>query len=135
VGVLPVDNQQISVQGQLDAGIRFLTAQTHEEDGQLFLCHTSCDLLNVGPLTDYLTTIKTWMDNHIDQVVTILLTNGDRKPVEGFGDAMRDSGLATHAYAPPHKLAISEWPTIQKLIDDGDRLIMFLGKPSVPTLY
>ncbi len=61
VGVLPTENQQKSVSEQLDAGIRFLQAQTHVLDGSLQLCHTSCDLLNAGPLTDYLSTIKTWM--------------------------------------------------------------------------
>lgn len=71
------------------------------------------------------------MDAHTDQVVTVLLTNGDRKPIENFGDAMKSTKLADYAYAPPHRLVISEWPTLQKLIDDGDRLIMFLGKCAV----
>jgi hypothetical protein len=127
VGVLPTDNQEVSVASQLDAGIRFLQAQTHEQSGELYLCHTTCSELNAGPLTNYLTTIKTWIDSNPDQVVTLLLTNGDRVDVDLFGSAMQSTGLATYAYTPPHQLAISEWPTLQELIDDGTRLVMFLG--------
>lgn len=135
VGVLPTDNQEVSVSSQLDAGIRFLQAQTHEQSGELYLCHTTCSELNAGPLTNYLTTIKTWMDSNPDQVVTLLLTNGDRVDVDLFGSAMQSTGLATYAYTPPHQLAISEWPTLQELIDDGTRLVMFLGGYLVSPLF
>jgi hypothetical protein len=42
VGILPTDNQLESVTDQLDAGIRFLQAQTHIKNSALELCHTSC---------------------------------------------------------------------------------------------
>jgi len=126
VGILPTDNQELSVVRQLDAGIRFLQAQTHSLSGELYLCHTTCEERNAGPLTNYLATIKTWMDSNPDQVVTLLLTNGDRVDVNLFGTAMQSTGLAKFAYTPPHKLAISEWPTLQNLIDDGTRLVVFL---------
>ena len=51
VGILPTDNQQVSVTDQLDDGIRFLQAQTHVKSGVLELCHTSCTELDAGPLT------------------------------------------------------------------------------------
>jgi hypothetical protein len=51
VGVLPTDNQLVSVTTQLDDGIRFLQAQTHVDNGVLTMCHTSCAELNAGPLT------------------------------------------------------------------------------------
>lgn len=41
---------------------------------------------------------------------------------------MEVSGLAKYAYTPPHQLAINEWPTLQELITNGDRLVMFLGE-------
>jgi len=126
VGYLPTQNQEVSVSGQLNAGIRFLQAQTHLNNGVLTLCHTTCLEENAGPLTDYLTTIKTWMDANDGQVVTLLLTNGDNEPVSMFGDAMSSTGLASYAYTPPSVLAMSEWPTLQTLINDGTRLVMFL---------
>ena len=51
VGILPTDNQLVSVTTQLDDGIRFLQAQTHVKDDVLELCHTSCTELDAGPLT------------------------------------------------------------------------------------
>jgi hypothetical protein len=51
VGILPTDNQLVSVTTQLNDGIRFLQAQTHVENGVLELCHTTCAELDAGPLT------------------------------------------------------------------------------------
>jgi hypothetical protein len=42
VGYLPQDNQYTSVTDQLNMGIRFLQAQTHNLNGQVELCHTYC---------------------------------------------------------------------------------------------
>lgn len=126
VGILPTDNQFDSVTTQLNDGIRFLQAQTHVKDGVLELCHTSCAELDAGPLTTYLSTIKTWMDDNANQVVTLLLTNGDFVDVSMFGAAMNSSGLSSYAYTPPSQLTMSEWPTLQELIDAGTRLVMFL---------
>jgi hypothetical protein len=41
---------------------------------------------------------------------------------------MSSSGLDTYAFTPSSQLSIPEWPTLQTLIDDGTRLVMFLGK-------
>ena len=48
VGIWPTDNQADTVTQQLDAGIRFLQAQTHSKSGVLELCHTSCTELDAG---------------------------------------------------------------------------------------
>ena len=75
----------------------------------------------------YLTDIKTWLDDNENQVLTLLLTNGDYVDVLMFGDAMSSSGLDTYAFTPTSQLTMSEWPTLQELINDGTRLVMFLG--------
>jgi len=96
------------------------------------MCHTSCDLEEAGKLTDYLGTIKTWMDKNQGQVVTILLTNGDRVDVNMFKSSFETSGMATYAYSPPKKLAMNEWPTLQSLINDRKRAVVFLGMFQAP---
>ncbi|ESZ98480.1 hypothetical protein SBOR_1142 [Sclerotinia borealis F-4128] len=126
VGELPTENQDIDVTAQLNAGIRFLQAQTHYFFGVLTLCHTSCFELDAGPAVNYLSDIKTWLDSNPNDVVTLLLTNGDYVPVGNFSAVMEASGLARYAYTPPHQLAIDEWPTLQEMITAGDRLVMFL---------
>jgi len=83
---------------------------------------------DAGALVDYLTTIKTFLDGNPNEVVTLLLTNGDAIPVSQYGTDMTTSGLASYAYTPPGQLAISDWPTLQEFIDANTRLVMFMGK-------
>lgn len=73
VGLLPSQNQLLSVADQLGLGVRFLQAQTHDLDGTIEMCHTSCVELDQGSLTDYLKPIKTFMDANPNEVVTLLL--------------------------------------------------------------
>lgn len=130
VGLSPFDNQLDSIADQLGMGIRFLQAQTHSEDGAIQMCHTSCDLLNAGTLTAYLTPIKTFMDANPNEVVTLLLTNGDAIPVSDFASVFSAVGLEEYAYVPTGTLTLSEWPTLQSMIDSGKRLVVWMGKSS-----
>ncbi len=133
VGYLPTDNQDKSVTNQLNAGIRFLQGQTHLKNGVLHMCHTSCLELDAGLTSNYLSSIKTWLDAHPDDVVTLLLTNGDYVDVSYFGTAMATAGLDSYAYTPSSQLSIDQWPTLRELINADTRLIMFLGKhQSIP---
>ncbi|PQE32875.1 PLC-like TIM beta alpha-barrel domain protein [Rutstroemia sp. NJR-2017a WRK4] len=133
-GISPFDNQNVDITKQLDAGIRFLQAQTHYLFGDLVLCHTACEFRYAGPLVDYLTTIKNWLDKNPNEVVTLLLTNGDRKSVSLFGGAITSSALNTYAYTPSKKLAIDEWPTLQEMITSGKRFVVFLDYLANTTL-
>ncbi|KAL9133413.1 MAG: hypothetical protein Q9175_005412 [Cornicularia normoerica] len=137
VGDLPQDNQDLSVTAQLDAGIRFLQAQSHKNIlGTLELCHTSCFEEDAGTVESYFSTVKTWLDANPNEVLTILLVNGDNVPVSMFDTAYTSSGLKPYAYIPPNSpLAIDVWPTLQELITAGTRLVAFLdagANPSVP---
>jgi hypothetical protein len=80
-----------------------------------------------GTLQNYLGSMKTWLDQNENQVLTLLLVNGDGQPVSQFGDVFASAGLDSYAYTPPHTLKPSEWPTLQTLIDNNDRLVVFLG--------
>ncbi|KAJ5086077.1 hypothetical protein N7532_010848 [Penicillium argentinense] len=132
VGKLPQQNQNIDIKAQLDMGVRFLQAQTHHsllDDSVLELCHTSCVLEDAGTLESFLGTIKDWLDANTNEVVTLLLTNGDSVDITDFGDTFSNSGIADYAFAPlssPDTLPIDEWPTIGELISSGKRLVVFL---------
>lgn len=128
VGILLPDNQYVSVTDQLDSGIRFLQAQTHNDDGVIELCHTSCLELDAGSLSSYLSTVKTWLDGNPNEVLTLLLTNGDAIPVSQYGTVFAALGLDAYAYAPGTTLAMDQWPTLQSLIDAGKRLVVFMGE-------
>jgi hypothetical protein len=132
VGALddPRINQEISVSGQLDAGIRFLEAQTHKDAfGTLSMCHTSCLLYDAGSLVSYLSTIKTWLDNNPTAQISLLLANGDNVDISMFDDAFKSSGMKSYAFVPstsPNQLPMDQWPTIGELIDSGKRAVVFL---------
>ncbi|KAI1179264.1 PLC-like phosphodiesterase [Nemania sp. FL0916] len=126
VGIGPSDNQLSSVSAQLDQGIRFLTTQTHDKDGVIENCHTSCDLLDAGTLQDYLGTVKTWVDGHPNDVVTLLITNGDAIDINKFGDAFKAVGLDSYAFIPSGQLALDDWPTLGDMISSGNRLVVFM---------
>ncbi|GAW21516.1 hypothetical protein ANO14919_110380 [Xylariales sp. No.14919] len=126
VGIGPSDNQLSSVTAQLDQGIRFLTTQTHDKDGAIQMCHTSCDLLDAGTLQDYLGTVKTWVDGHPDDVVTLLITNGDSIDINKFGDAFKAAGLDSYAFTPSGTLGLDDWPTLGDLISSGNRVVVFM---------
>ncbi|KAK4693076.1 hypothetical protein P7C71_g4249, partial [Lecanoromycetidae sp. Uapishka_2] len=137
IGLLPQDNQDLSLPSQLNAGIRFLQAQTHADPfGTLNLCHTSCFEEDAGSLETYLTTIKSWLDTNPNEVLTLLLVNGDNLDIDIFDAAFTSSGIKPYAYIPPTTpLAISAWPTLGEMITAATRLVIFLdagAKPSVP---
>lgn len=124
----PSDNQDLSVSSILGLGIRYLQGQTHKNVfGTLDLCHTSCWLLDAGPLSDFLGTVKTFLDANPNEVVTLLLTNGDNLNVTDFDASFKKSGITNYTYTPAtHPLPINSWPTLGQLIDAGTRLVTFL---------
>ncbi|KAJ5824611.1 hypothetical protein N7447_006951 [Penicillium robsamsonii] len=130
VGPLPQQNQNIDIKAQLDMGIRYLQAQTHHsiiDKNIIELCHTSCLLEDAGPLKSFLTTIKDWLDANPNEVVTLLLTNGDSVSITEFGDTFSSSGISNYAYIPSsNPLPIADWPTLGNMISSGKRLVVFL---------
>lgn len=131
VGMDLLENQEISVSAQMDMGIRFLQSQTHnDDDDTLSMCHTSCELKHAGSVTSYLTTVKDWLDDHPNEVVTLLITNGDRVNMSRFDDSFVASGIKSYAYVPPTSpdwLPMDSWPTLHELIDSEKRLVVFIG--------
>ena len=136
VGNLPSDNQAISVTDQLNAGIRFLSAQSHLDSfKQLSLCHTSCFLEDAGSLEGYLGTIRNWLDANPNEVVTLLLTNGDNVDASLFETAFSASGIKPYAFTPSTTpLAIDAWPKLGDMIKANTRLVAFLDTGASPTV-
>ncbi|KAH6964099.1 hypothetical protein HG530_003366 [Fusarium avenaceum] len=134
-GLAAAGNQNFNATDALDAGIRLLQAQVHKENNTLRLCHTSCDILDAGPLEDWLSIINDWMKANTNEVVTLLLVNSDdAKPTE-FGKAINGSGIAELAYAPSGQNATSEWPTLKSMINKSTRLVTFVTNIDATTEY
>ncbi|KAL9132005.1 MAG: hypothetical protein Q9217_000215 [Psora testacea] len=138
-GILPTQNQNFDITAQLNAGVRFLQAQTHRGPifGELKLCHTDCMLEDAGALEDYLLTIKDWLNTHSQEVVSLLLTNGDFLDVGAYEKVFSKVGINDLAYvqkpasttkrlANGSTLAGDHWPTLGEMIEVNQRLVIFL---------
>jgi len=121
-------NQYFNVTVQLDAGIRLLQGQLHQDpDGsEPRMCHSSCSLLDGGSLTEWLSQIQTWMQSHPSEVVTLLIVNSDNIAAKTLETYFSNSKTADMAYVPPQGTKIRSFPTLQTMIKDNKRLVIFL---------
>ncbi|KIW42459.1 uncharacterized protein PV06_06008 [Exophiala oligosperma] len=120
-------NQELDVTTQLNDGIRMLQFQAHNVNGTMYLCHTSCDLLNVGTLQDYLTKVTKWLRTHTTDVVTILIGNYDLVDPGNFTAPVVDSGLIRYVYTPPTlPMPLDSWPTLGEMILRQQRAVVML---------
>lgn len=131
VGELPSQNQGQSIQQQLQQGIRLLTMPAHNlwNLGTLYTCHTSCYLLNTGPLHVHLKTVREFLarPENSKEVVTLILTNPTGSPMSHFQKAFTKSGLDRYVYTP-HKrfMTLPDWPTLGAMAESGRRVVVFI---------
>jgi hypothetical protein len=122
-------NQQLDVTTQLNDGIRFLQAQIQwPTNGTTpHFCHTSCDIFDAGPITDWLGKVKDWVASHPYDVVTILLGNGNYSTPNLYAPYIESTGILKYAYTPPYlPMALNDWPTLSEMILTGKRVVIFL---------
>ncbi|KAK4121077.1 PLC-like phosphodiesterase [Parathielavia appendiculata] len=134
-------NQQFPVLDQLNDGVRFLQAQMQWPTNATastppHFCHTSCDLLDAGPITDWLSQVKDWVAAHPYDVVTILLGNGNYSSPDKYVGAIEASGITQYVYTPAVvPMGLDDWPTLGQLILSGQRVVMFLDYMANQTAY
>lgn len=101
--------------------------QTHPLDGDIYLCHTSCDLLNVGKLEDYLRTVTDWLRAHPYDVITLVIGNGGFVGPTNFTAPIEKSGLIDFVYTPPKiPMSLEDWPVLSQMIFSGRRAVVFM---------
>ncbi|GAB1313926.1 hypothetical protein MFIFM68171_04136 [Madurella fahalii] len=131
-------NQEFSVVSQLDDGVRFLQGQIQfpVNATQPHFCHTSCDLLDAGPITDWLRTVRDWVAAHPYDVVTILLGNGNYSTPDLYVPHIERSGILQYVYTPSViPMQVEDWPTLGQMILSGQRVVMFLDYMANQTAY
>ncbi|TVY31555.1 putative secreted protein [Lachnellula subtilissima] len=120
-------NQELSVTTQLNDGIRLLQGQMHFVNNTPHFCHTSCDVLDAGPITSYLSEVYAWVSTHPYDIVTLLLGNGNYSKVETYVPFIQSTGLVQYAYEPPKiPMALNDWPTLASMILSGKRVVFFM---------
>lgn len=99
----------------------------------------SCAFLDAGNFSTYLSTVKDWLDDNPDEVITLLLVNTDGLAPTVWAAAYEAAGMSSYVYTPSSvPIAKGDWPTLQSLISAGTRVVSFLAQEadfsSVPYL-
>lgn len=131
-------NQAIRVKGQLEDGIRLVQGQMHwpTNGTEPHFCHSSCDLLDAGPITEWLTEVREWVDEHPYDVVTILLGNGNYSDASLYAPYIEQSKITKYAYTPSVRpMKLDDWPTLEEMIVRGQRVVMFMDYNANPEEY
>ena len=112
-------NQTYNITSQLNDGVRGLMIDVYDYFGTPTAYH-SIFALGTIPLSDIFNNINTFLDNHPNEIVTIILecyvTAND------IEDEINQSGLNNYLYT--HNNSIG-WPTLQNMIDNNNRLVIF----------
>ncbi|PYI07405.1 PLC-like phosphodiesterase [Aspergillus sclerotiicarbonarius CBS 121057] len=120
-------NQVYKVKTQLEDGVRMLSFEAHYYEDDIYLCHSSCDLLNMGTLEAYLAVVTDWIKDNPYDVVTILIVNSDYVSPWNFTSPIEDSGLIDYVYEPwKIPMSLDDWPTLSEMILDGKRAVVFM---------
>lgn len=120
-------NQALDVTTQLNDGVRLLQGQMHFVGDVPHFCHNSCDMLDAGPIADYLSTVYDWVHSHPYDVITILLGNGAYNAVTTYQPFIEQSNLQNYAYIPPKiPMGLNDWPTLASMILSAKRVVFFM---------
>ncbi|RYN51505.1 putative secreted protein [Alternaria tenuissima] len=126
-------NQVYPVLNQLSDGIRGLQFETHKPNASsgIRLCHTSCNLLDVGTLESYLATVRGWLAEHPYEVIAIMMgnNNGDdtKIPATDYVAPFQNSGMMEYLWTPPSAtMNLTDWPTLAEMIIKNKRVVVML---------
>ncbi|KAF9921015.1 hypothetical protein FBU30_008986 [Linnemannia zychae] len=132
-------NQDNDIPTQLKDGIRafMLDAYNVPSGGtdDIELCHSSCNLLDAGPLSKVLGQIKTFMDKNPNEVITIFWENAGKLAPARFQTVYQAAGLNDYLYTQP--AGSTTFPTLGEMIASKKRLLNFVddgADASVPWL-
>lgn len=131
-------NQALDVTNQLDDGVRFLQAQMHwpVNDTVPHFCHTTCDILDAGRITDWLGQVKDWVAANRFEVVTILLENGNYSTPDLYVPYINQTGILDYVYTPPYQpMNVTTWPTLAEMIIYNTRVVLFIDYMANQTAY
>jgi len=87
----------------------------------LWLCHAVCRG-GALPLVKTLREIRAWMDQHPDEVVTLVLQSGITG--EQTASAFRKAGLADLLFTPARDPRAA-WPKLGEMVEENKRLVVF----------
>ena len=112
-------NQNLNIATQLNDGVRGLMIDVYDVFGTPTVYHGT-SILGSAPFLDYLIDIKSFLDAHPNEIITIILecyTTANEIEYE-----LTQAGLMPFLYS--HTLG-NNWPTLQTMINSDERLVIF----------
>ena len=110
-------NQNISIPKQLEKGVRCFLLDIYKEGDQLLLYHSFKPLGSQSAETVF-GGIKTFMEEHPKEVITLIIQNDIS--VSDLGDFYRSFGLEAIAYIHDENVG---WKTLGEMVKSGRRLV------------
>ncbi|MFT4968385.1 MAG: hypothetical protein ACI9O4_000113 [Chitinophagales bacterium] len=110
-------NQNLNITSQLNDGVRALMIDVYDDNGTTVVYH-GFSFLGSAPLVDFLTEIKTFLDNNPNEIVSIIFES--HTTAEAIEADIIQSNLFSYLYS--HN---GTWPSLQSMIYDGTRLVVF----------
>ena len=112
-------NQKYNIGHQLADGVRALMLEVHYLFGKVYLARGSA-LVNRKPLAEGLGEVRTFMDSHPCEVITLILKS--RVRASDIALALQQAGLsdALYAHAPGQP-----FPTLKEMVATRRRLVIF----------
>lgn len=111
-------NQERTLTEQLEAGVRAMLIDVHDDGGVPHLCHGPCFL---GKLlhTDGLQELRAFLDSAPNEVLTLIYE--DRVPVDAIVADFEATGFdeLVYRHAPG-----TPWPTLGEMIDANTRVVV-----------
>jgi hypothetical protein len=113
-------NQKSGFDKQLADGIRCMLVDVYDKSGEHMFCHNP-DLCFLGSLghKEGLDIIKTFLDEHPREVLTLIYENG--MSGNAIAEDMQAVGIDDVAY---HFTGATTWPTLGEMIDANQRLVV-----------
>lgn len=112
-------NQTFGMWRQLEDGVRGLMLDVYEDEGVTVLCHGYCTL-GSRPLVDALVELRTFMDCHPAEVLTIIFEPHVDEP--RIAAAFEEAGLLPYLHEQPLG---APWPTLRAMAESGRRMVVF----------
>lgn len=113
-------NQRHPIACQLEDGVRALMLDTYEYLDDVYLCHVECSFLGRKLLVDGLAEIRTFLERHPNEVVSIIFEA--YVSAEVTAAVFEQAGLLQYVHTQPPG---EPWPTLGAMIDSGRRLVVF----------
>lgn len=116
---LQFPNHTLGIAQQLNDGVRGFMLDVYEDGGEVIQYHSFAALGTV-PLLDDLQVIKNFMESNPNEVVTIIFESNVSAAL--LDTAFHQAGMIGMLHV---QNAVGPWPTLQEMIDSGERLVVF----------